>query len=232
MAGVEESLGYRFRRRELLERALTHRSLTSEQGSEEHWERMEFLGDAVLKLVTAELLFERYPEEREGGLTKRLNHLVSEPVLAAWAAGLGVSDELKLGVGEEKGGGRGKDSLLADSLEALFGAIYLDGGLEPARAAVRPMLDSALAADAEVLHSDSKTALQELAQARGWDLPDYRLVGESGPDHVKRFAVECWVAGECAGRGEGSSKKVAQQQAAADALRRLHATGDDLSSRA
>jgi len=221
LAGVEERIGYRFRRRELLERALTHRSYANEQGSEEHYERLEWLGDAVLKLVTAELLFDRYPNEREGDLSKRVNHLVSEPVLAAWAATLGVSDELKLGVGEERGGGRGKDSLLADSLEALFGAIYLDGGLDKARAAVRPMLDRALAADAEVLHSDSKTALQEVTQARGWDLPDYRLVGETGPDHDKRFAVECWIAGECAGRGEGSSKKVAQQQAAADALRRL-----------
>ncbi|HEX9668094.1 MAG TPA: ribonuclease III [Thermoanaerobaculia bacterium] len=230
MAGVEERLGYRFHRRELLERALTHRSFASEQGSEEHYERLEWLGDAVLKLVTAELLFDRYPDEREGDLSKRVNHLVSEPVLAAWAAALGVSGELKLGVGEEKGGGRGKDSLLADSLEALFGAIYLDGGLEKARAAVRPMLDQALAADAAVLHSDSKTALQELTQARGWDLPDYRLVGESGPDHEKHFAVECWVAGACAGRGEGSSKKLAQQQAAADALRRLQNADDELSS--
>ena len=221
---LEERLGYRFRRPELLARAITHRSYANEQGSEEHYERLEWLGDAVLKLVTAELLFDRYPEEREGDLSKRVNHLVSEPVLAAWAAALGVSDELKLGVGEEKGGGRGKDSLLADSLEALFGAIYLDGGLKKARAAVRPMLDRALAADAEVLHSDSKTALQEVTQARGWDLPDYRLVGETGPDHDKRFAVECWVAGECAGRGEGSSKKVAQQQAAADALRRLQSS--------
>ena len=218
---LEDRLGYRFLRPELLERAITHRSYANEQGSEEHYERLEWLGDAVLKLVTAELLFDRYPDEREGDLSKRVNHLVSEPVLAAWAAALGVSDELKLGVGEERGGGRGKDSLLADSLEALFGAIYLDGGLDKARAAVRPMLDRALAADAEVLHSDSKTALQEVTQARGWDLPDYRLVGETGPDHDKRFAVECWIAGECAGRGEGSSKKVAQQQAAADALRRL-----------
>lgn len=218
---LEERLGYRFRRPELLARAITHRSYANEQGSEEHYERLEWLGDAVLKLVTAEFLFDRYPDEREGDLSKRVNHLVSEPVLATWAAALGVSDELKLGVGEEKGGGRGKDSLLADSLEALFGAIYLDGGLKKARAAVRPMLDRALAADAEVLHSDSKTALQELTQARGWDLPDYRLVGETGPDHDKRFAIECWVAGECTGRGEGSSKKVAQQQAAADALRRL-----------
>jgi ribonuclease III len=218
---LEERLGYRFRRPELLARAITHRSYANEQGSEEHYERLEWLGDAVLKLVTAELLFDRYPDEREGDLSKRVNHLVSEPVLAAWAAALGVSDELKLGVGEEKGGGRGKDSLLADSLEALFGAIYLDGGLEKARAAVRPMLDRALAADAEALHGDSKTALQELTQARGWDLPDYRLVAETGPDHDKRFAVECWIAGECAGRGEGSSKKLAQQRAAAATLERL-----------
>jgi len=222
---IEKRLGYRFRRPELLERAITHRSFAKEQGSEEHYERLEFLGDAVLKLVTAEWLFERHPEQREGPLSKQLAHLVSATALATYAASLALGEELRLGVGEERTGGRAKHSLLADSLEAVFGAVYLDGGLDGARPVIRRLLETTTAGAGAGLPPDSKTTLQELAQARGIELPDYRLVATAGPDHSKRFSVECWLAGEPAGHGEGPSKKVAEQRAAADALERLAGDG-------
>ena len=128
-------------------------------------------------------------------------------------------------MGEERSGGRNKLSLLADSLEAVFGAVYLDGGLADAAALVTAMLESAMAAGAGESH-DAKTALQERAQARGWALPEYRLVGEVGPDHQKSFEVECWLCGGRAGTGVGESKKVAEQRAAAAALAAISAGGD------
>lgn len=230
---LEERLGYRFRRPELLELALTHRSYSNEQGAAAHYERLEFLGDAVLGLVTAEWLYERHPDLPEGALSKRKAHLVSRSVLAPWAERLRLGEELRLGVGEERSGGRAKPSLLADSLEAVFGAVYLDGGLEKARAVIRPMLEEAHgageASPTSVLATgDPKTRLQEIAQAHGWALPDYRLVGSSGPDHDKVFTVECALAGAgLAAEGSGPSKKVAEQRAAAALLASLPAAGSE-----
>ena len=230
---LEERLGYRFRRPALLELALTHRSYANEQGLGEHYERLEFLGDAVLGLVTAEWLYERHPDLPEGALSKRKAHLVSKTVLAPWAGRLGLGGLLRLGVGEERSGGRTKPSLLADSLEAVFGAVYLDGGLERARAAIRPMLEEAHGAGeasptSPLASGDPKTRLQEIAQARGWDLPAYQLVGTAGPDHDKIFRVECALAGAgLACQAEGPSKKVAEQRAAADLLGRLLAAGGE-----
>ena len=208
--------------------ALTHRSHANEQGLEQNYERLEFLGDAVLGLVTAEWLFRRYTQHPEGTLSKLKSQLVSARSLARYARGLGLGEALRLGVGEERSGGRGKRSLLADSLEAVFGAVYLDGGPEAARKVVEAFLlsvegPSSGNASAPEAPEDPKTDLQELLQARGWELPEYRVVAEIGPDHDKRFAVECWAGGECRGRGEGRSKKLAQQAAAADALTVLHA---------
>jgi ribonuclease-3 len=219
---LETRLGHRFKRPELLTLALTHRSFANEQGDAENYERLEFLGDAVLGLVASEILYRRHPELPEGELSKLKAHAVSKSALAPYAEQIGIGAALRLGVGEERSGGRSKMSLLADSLEALFGAVFLDGGLGPAREVVLPMLQAALA-DAPGERSragsgDSKTRLQELAQGRGWPLPEYRLIGEAGPDHSKVFTVECWVAGAPAGRGEGASKKAAEQRAAADAL--------------
>ena len=219
---VEQRLGHRFRRGDLLGLALTHRSWAYEKGEVEHYERLEFLGDAVLGLLAAEWLYAGHPELPEGELSKRKAQLVSEETLARYAAEIGLGPALKLGVGEERSGGRAKASLLADSLEALFGAIYLDAGLEAARQAIEPMLEEALEERADAMvQADAKTRLQEHAQALGWELPEYRLVDESGPDHEKVFTVECWLHGEAAGRGEGPSKKRAEQKAAADALARL-----------
>ncbi|HYO14420.1 MAG TPA: ribonuclease III [Thermoanaerobaculia bacterium] len=220
---LEKRLCHRFRNPDLLELALTHRSYANEQGVPEHYERLEFLGDSVLGVVTAEWLYHRYPELPEGELSKLKAQLVSRTTLAKHAEELKLGESLKIGVGEDRSGGRTKSSLLADSMEAIFGALYLDGGLEVARAAVLSMLETA-ATDGgtqQLLVTDAKTQLQEVAQALGWELPEYRLAGSSGPDHSTTFTVECWLTGELAGRGEGPSKKLAEQRAAADALSRL-----------
>ena len=142
--GLEKKLGYRFRRPELLDAALTHRSYAHEQASDAHYERLEFLGDAVLGMVTAGWLFNAHPDWPEGDLSKRKGHLVSQPVLARHAAELGLGEALRLGVGEERSGGRRKASLLADVWEAVIGAVYLDGGLEAAAALIRPLLAAAV----------------------------------------------------------------------------------------
>ena len=222
---LEKRLRHRFKKVELLELALTHRSFANEQGDAENYERLEFLGDSVLGLVASEWLYQRYPRLPEGELSKRKAHTVSKSALAPYAEQIELGAALRLGVGEERSGGRTKASLLADSLEALFGAVYLDAGLAEARKVILPMLEAALA-DApgersRAIGADSKTRLQELAQGRGWPLPEYRLTGETGPDHSKVFTVECWVAGAAAGRGEGPSKKAAEQRAAAAALDEL-----------
>lgn len=218
---LEEALSYRFRSRELLERALTHRSYANERGLPEHNERLELLGDAVLGLVATEWLYRYHPELPEGELSKRKSYLVSAPALAGFASHLGIGRALRLGVGEERSGGRDKPSLLADALEAVLGAVYLDGGLEPVRRIVAPFLEQVVEERPRVLDADAKTRLQEELQARGWELPEYCTVREEGPDHDKRFLVECRVRQRSAGRGEGRSKKVAEQRAAAEALEAL-----------
>ena len=218
---LEERLGHRFGRPELLELAVTHRSWANEQGIPEHYERLEFLGDSVLGLVSAEWLYSQHPELPEGELSKLKAQLVSKPTVAKYAEALELGPVLKIGVGEDRSGGRSKLSLLGDSMEAVFGALYLDGGLEVARKAILPMLEGAYEGKIEIVVTDAKTKLQETSQALGWELPDYRLAGSSGPDHNKTFVVECWLAGALAGQGEGPSKKIAEQKAAADALARL-----------
>jgi ribonuclease-3 len=220
----EKRLGYRFRRPELLELALTHRSYANERGSDAHYERLEYLGDAVLGLVAAEWLYRNHPELPEGELSRLKAQLVSRGALARHAASLALGDELRVGVGEDRSGGRTKPSLLADSLEAVFGAVYLDAGLTVAAKVVvrmlRPLMDME-EGRTQLLDADAKTHLQEVAQAHGWALPEYRHVGASGPDHNRTYQVECWLEGRRVGAGEGSSKKLAEQRAAADALGRL-----------
>jgi ribonuclease-3 len=218
---LEKRLGYRFKRMDLLELALTHRSFANEHGVPEHYERLEFLGDAVLGLVAAEWLYANHPELPEGELSKLKAQLVSGNTLAKYAEEMELGSALRIGVGEDRSGGRAKTSLLADSMEAVFGAMFLDGGLEVARAAILPMIEGASLERTRLLERDAKTQLQEVVQALGWLLPEYRIAGSSGPDHNKVFVVECWLDGDCAGHGEGPSKKVAEQRAAADALARL-----------
>ena len=216
----EKRLGYRFRDAERLHEALTHRSFAEGREGGKNYERLEFLGDAVLGLVATEWLYEKHPELPEGKLAKLKSYLVSTGVLGRHALSLGLGELLRISVGEERSGGRAKLSLLADSMEAVIGAIYLDGGLKPATKAVCTLLEAA-AADGAAPYTEAKTDLQELAQGRGWELPEYRLTGESGPDHRKIFTIECWLCGELQGRGEGESKKIAEQRAAAAALERL-----------
>ena len=222
----EKRLGHRFRHHDLLERALTHRSHANERGRDEHYERLEYLGDAVLGLVTAEWLYRNHPELPEGELSRLKAQLVSRGALARHAAAIELGDSLRLGVGEERSGGRAKPSLLADSLEAVFGAVYLDAGLPAAAKVIHLMLTPLLEAGegrSQLLGADAKTRLQEIAQARGWELPEYRHTGATGPDHSRLYRVECWVDGRQVGTGEGSSKKLAEQRAAADGLTRLEA---------
>lgn len=218
---LEKRLGYRFRRPELLDQALTHRSWAHEREDDvEHYERLEFLGDAVLGLIAAEELFRGHPELPEGELSKRKAFLVSREVLARRGEELGLGELLRLGVGEERSGGREKASLLADAVEAVLGAVYLDGGLDAARQAIAGLFADGLARPGAG-PSDAKTLLQEAVQARGWPLPEYQLVEQTGPDHAKRFTVEVELRGEPAGRGHGRSKKSAEQEAAAVALAAL-----------
>lgn len=223
LVGLESRFGHSFRDRELLDAALTHRSWANEAGSSSHYERLEFLGDAVLGLVAADWLFEQLPGHAEGELSLRKSMLVSEGALASYAEKLGLGDGLRLGAGEERSGGRAKTSLLADAVEALFGAVYLDGGFDAARAVVRRYLESASEIPLEQQAVDPKTTLQEQVQAQGWSLPVYNVVEESGPEHDKIFTVEVRIRGELAGRGIGRTKKGAEQAAAGGALGYLDA---------
>jgi ribonuclease-3 len=223
----EKRLGHRFRRPELLELALTHRSLANERGTEEHYERLEFLGDAVLGLVCSDWLYRHQPDLPEGELSRLKAQLVSRNALARHAVAIDLGAALRVGVGEERSGGRGKTSLLADSLEAVFGAVFLDAGLAAAGRVIDRMLAPMMAPGgagegrSQLLGADAKTSLQEVAQGNGLDLPEYRHVAVSGPDHDRLYRVECWLDGRCAGEGEGPSKKLAEQRAAAAALAHL-----------
>jgi ribonuclease-3 len=222
LSAFEERLGYRFQSRDIFTRALTHKSYSHEarQHDVRDNETFEFLGDSVLGFVIGDLLFHRFPTLDEGALSKMKAYLVSATSLAEKARAYGMGEVIYLGVGEEKSGGRRKDSLLANLFEAMIAGVFLDGGIEPARALIERSFASDLESiDAEdLLFQDYKTALQELAQGKGLQLPEYNVVGEAGPDHDKRFVVEVRV-GSLATRGEGSSKKEAQQEAAKHALR-------------
>jgi ribonuclease III len=219
---LEAALCYRFASRELLLRALTHRSYSNERGLDGNYERLEFLGDAVFGLITSRWLYDRLPELPEGELAKLKSHLVSATVLGARAQAIGLGQVLRLGIGEDRSGGRRKVSILADAMEAIFGAAYLDGGIPAARQVIEPIVLAAYETF-ESSHSDAKTRLQELAQGARLGLPDYVLIEASGPDHDKLFTVECRIGGELFGRGEGKSKKTAEQVAARAALARLQA---------
>lgn len=211
LSRLEERLSYRFRDRSLLEQALTHRSFANEQGLPGNYERLEFLGDSVLGFLASDWLFRRHPELSEGRLSALKSSLVSRPTLERRALELEVGPALLLGVGEERSGGREKGSLLADALEAILGAVFLDRGVEAARRVIEPLFDDSLDEIEEVL--DGKTRLQELAQALGLGLPAYRLLSEAGPDHEKRFTVECRL-GDRAATAEASTKKRAEKRAA------------------
>ena len=217
MESLEAKLGYTFRDRKLLENALTHSSYANEnKGSLSSNERLEFLGDSVLGMVTADHLFKKHPDLPEGDLTRTRAALVCEESLVEVADQLGLGDYLKLGRGEEAGGGRQRPSIRADAVEAVLAAVYLDGGLGEAEKIIRRFI---LDKEAEKGASrDYKTALQELVQRESGQVLSYRLVDESGPDHAKSFTMAVDLNGKEIGRGSGHSKKEAEQMAARAAV--------------
>ena len=223
---LQQTIGYRFRDRGLLEHAMTHTSRANEDvsGGVRDNESLEFLGDAVLGFLIADLLFNEFPEHDEGQKSKIKAAMVSTATLGRLAERLSLGEHLLLGRGEEKTGGRQKQALLADSYEALIAAIYLDGGIEHARAFVAREF-AALVDEARVgaAGQDYKSALQELVQSRNEPLPEYRLIGTVGPDHRKLFQVEVVVNGGPVADATGTSKKEAEQEAARLALERLQA---------
>src|SRR5580693_5517007 len=237
---LEERLGYRFEEPGLLERALTHSSAVpelraihaAESSSEplpQDNEQLEFLGDAVLDMLASDYLIATFPEWSEGQLSKSRARIVNARALELAARRLHLGEFLRLGRGEEKTGGRDKPALLADAFEAVIAAIYLDSGLEAAREVLkRALFEWALEErGARIADSDRKSALQEFLQGRGQPPAEYRVVGESGPDHQKKFRIEVWVAGVCMASGEGSTKKEAEQRAARTALERLEVAAKD-----
>ena len=221
MKNLEERLGYQFQNRTLLENALTHSSYANEHrdaGMPSN-ERLEFLGDSVLGMVVADHLYREHPQMPEGELTRTRAAMVCEDSLVEVARTLDLGCYLRLGKGEDSGGGRERPSILADATEAVIAAIYLDGGIAQARRTIRALI---LGNEEELSASrDYKTALQELIQKESGRKLTYRLVGETGPDHAKRFSMEVDLNGTVIGAGEGRTKKAAEQAAAKAAIAAL-----------
>ena len=224
MHTLEEKLGYVFRNKALLENALQHSSYANEHRSAglHSNERLEFLGDAVLGVVTADCLYRKHPDLPEGDLTRIRAALVCEESLHEVAQSLELGRHLKLGRGEELGGGRERASILADATESVFAAVYLDGGMEAASALIhRVLLDKEREEVVEERRRDYKTQLQELVQRKSDQVLRYELTGSSGPDHAKEFAFRVTLNGVTVGEGTGRSKKEAEQSAACAALAHL-----------
>ena len=220
---LENNLGHTFKHRRLLELALTHSSFANErEGSCQHNERLEFLGDAVLELCISDRLFHKYPDLREGALTKMRSQLVSTPKLAKMAKRLGLDELLKLGRGEDLQGGRKRDSVLSDTFEAVLAAVYEDGGFEAAgRMVEKVFANDFLAVQQEVTRKDHKTLLQEVLQQRFKGMPVYTLTKTSGPEHARTFDIELQIPDGRTFTAQGSSYKKAQQLAAEQALLQL-----------
>ncbi len=218
MNELEDKIGYRFRDRALLKQALTHSSFANEQKINRtgDYERLEFLGDAVLELVSSDFLFHENPQMPEGKLTRLRSSMVCEPALAYCARDLKLGAYILLGKGEESTGGRNRDSITSDVMEALIGALYLDGGFPAAHDFIHRFVLSDL--ENKILFYDSKTVLQETVQAGGSHAISYELKGETGPDHDKEFLVEVMLDGKTVGSGRGKTKKAAEQQAAYQAI--------------
>lgn len=216
MKTLEEKIGYAFRDRTLLENALTHSSYANEhreKGMPSN-ERLEFLGDSILGLVVADHLYRTCPTLPEGDLTRLRASLVCEGSLVEVAKSLDLGSYLKLGRGEESGGGRTRPSIQADAVEAMLAAVYLDGGIGQARKLIHALILNGEPHKKATAGRDYKTALQELIQRESGHTLSYRLIGESGPDHAKTFSMEVLLNGEPVGAGEGRSKKEAEQAAA------------------
>lgn len=217
---LEKSLGHRFKKQELLEMALTHASMRGGKSKHSDNERLEFIGDRVLGLAIAELLNERFPAASEGELARRYNRMVRGETCTKVARVLALGPHLILSDSEAGSGGRSKSTILADAMEALLGAIFLDAGFDAARAAVRRLW----AIQPEEMHTtarpDAKSALQEWAQGQGLAIPQYVEIARKGPDHAPRFTSEVRICGKSPARGEGDSKRAAEQNAARALLER------------
>lgn len=215
MHQLETIIGYTFKDPTLLETALTHTSFANESKTPiHHNERLEFLGDSVLSIVVADHLFHQWKDRPEGELTRARASLVCESALYEFAKEIDLGSFLRLGKGEERGGGRHRPSVVSDAFEALIAALYLDGGIEVARAFILPFITEGKTAEA-----DYKTQLQEVIQQNPEEKLHYEVESESGPDHDKRFGVAVYLNSNCIARGEGRSKKSAEQHAAREALR-------------
>ncbi len=219
---LEAAIGYRFRNISLLQNALAHSSYANERwhNSLLSNERLEFLGDSVLGMLVAEYLYRSFPDRPEGELTRMRADMVCETTLAGAANRIGLGEHLLLGHGEQRFGGRKRDSILADAMESVIAAAFLDGGMEAAKGIVQRFI--LVEVPVEKLHNvDHKTKLQELVQQKKNQVLSYALVGQSGPDHDKQFDVEVLLNGAVVGQGSGSSKKRAEQQAACAAIENL-----------
>jgi ribonuclease-3 len=222
---LQEKIGYKFKDTALLKQAITHSSFSNEQkiNKIDNYERLEFLGDAVLELVSSEFLFNENKTMPEGQLTRLRASMVCEPALAYCARDIDLNAYILLGKGEEATGGRKRDSIISDVMEAVIGAIFLDGGLDNAKAFISRFILSDL--DDKILFMDSKTLLQEEIQKTSGATLRYELVGETGPDHDKEFSVEAYLNEKLIGKGCGRTKKAAQQQAAYEALLKIKNKG-------
>lgn len=221
LSELEERIEYRYQNRTLLRQAMTHTSFVNEQKINKlgSYERIEFLGDAVLEMISSEFFYHTFPEMPEGDLTKLRASSVCEQALAVTARQLELGSYLLLGRGEEMTGGRRRDSIIADAVEAIIGSIYLDGGIEPAKAFVLRFVLNDL--ENKQLFYDAKSILQEMVQTQKLGELDYELTGEEGPDHDKVFCVRALLDGKPVGSGSGRSKKLAEQNAAYEALLKL-----------
>lgn len=219
LIALEAALGHKFNNPELLRRSLTHSSARGPGPSNEDFERLEFIGDRVLGLVVAELLGELMPTAREGDLARRFNQLVRRETCAAIARQIGLGQHLILSQSEADSGGRDKDTILADAMEAVLAAIFLDAGFEKVRTIIRKLWEKQCSQPPET-DQDAKSALQEWAQGRGMPLPRYVEISRTGPDHAPVFVSEVRIEGSKPERGEGPSKRAAEQAAASAVLAR------------
>lgn len=227
IALLEEKIGYQFKQRELIERALIHSSYSNETGARNHHllcnERLEFLGDSVLSIITSNYLYKSFTDCPEGELTRMRAEVVCERALSGYASEIGLGNHLLLGIGEEKNNGRQRKSILADAFEALLAAIYLDAGddgMETVQKFLMPFIIKEIenVRQKGSFNGDPKTLLQQFVQQAEGDFLEYAVVGESGPDHMKTFRVEARLNSNVIGRGEGRSKREAEQNAAREAL--------------
>ena len=223
---LEKTIGYVFKNKAFLKQAVTHSSYANEQKIRKNgdYERLEFLGDAVLELISSEFLFKQYPDMSEGKLTKLRSSLVCEPALAQSAKEIDLGSYMLLGKGEESTGGRFRESITSDAMEALIGALYLDGGYQVAGDFICKYILSDI--ENRVLFYDSKTVLQEIIQTKPNQKLIYELIDEIGPDHSKEFVVEALLNGRKIGFGQGKTKKAAEQKAAYEAILAIRESGE------